>query len=91
MNARYSFMVFELDHYNVCPNEKFIKLAFSITMVFTVEHKTFFIESYFQNGTKVGGIWVYLVQNYIEEFPNFAINHIQFKKTLDTAGVLRKR
>jgi hypothetical protein len=60
-------------------------------MVFTVEHKTFFIESYFQNSTKVGGIWVYLVQNYIEEFPNFAINHIQFKKTLDTAGVLRKR
>jgi hypothetical protein len=36
---------------------------FYLTMVFTVEHKTFLIESYFRNDTKVGGVWVYSLQN----------------------------
>ncbi|CAH1367790.1 unnamed protein product, partial [Tenebrio molitor] len=32
-------------------------------LVFTLEQKTFFIESYFRNGLKVNGSWVYSVQN----------------------------
>ncbi|CAH1375902.1 unnamed protein product, partial [Tenebrio molitor] len=32
-------------------------------IVFTVEHKTFLIESYFRNGTNVERVWIYSVQN----------------------------
>jgi hypothetical protein len=41
---------------------------FYLTMIFTVKYKPLLMESYFRNGTKVGGVWVYSVQNCIEEF-----------------------
>jgi hypothetical protein len=69
---------------------------FYLTMVFTVEHKTFLIESSFRNGTKIGRVWVYSVQNCIEKFqtkfPNFAVDYIQFKTELfhGTGSVLQK-
>jgi hypothetical protein len=33
-----------------------------------MEHKSFLIVRYFRNGTNFGRVWVYLVQNCIEEF-----------------------
>jgi hypothetical protein len=71
-------------------------------MVFTVDIKLFLTESYFRNGTKIGGVGVYSMQNCIEkfqaEFPNSGVDYIQFKKTLDravnlfhrTGSILRK-
>jgi hypothetical protein len=54
-----------------------------------VEHKIFLIESYFRNDTKVEEVWIYSVQNCLEEFQaefqNFAMDYMQFNKTLDTA------
>jgi hypothetical protein len=37
-------------------------------LVFTLEQKTFLIESYFLKGLKVNGSWIYSVQNCLEEF-----------------------
>jgi hypothetical protein len=40
----------------------------SSLLVFTLEQKTFLIESYFLKGLKVNGSWIYSVQNCLEEF-----------------------
>jgi hypothetical protein len=37
---------------------------FYFKMVFSVEHETFLIESYFPNGTKVGGVWLFAAKLY---------------------------
>jgi hypothetical protein len=58
--------------------------------MFTLEQKTFFIESYFRNGLKVNGSWIYSVQNcleeFIAEFPKkyiFFLNVIVDRKTFE--------
>jgi hypothetical protein len=53
-------------------------------MVFTVKHNIFLIESYFRNDTKVEGVWIYSVQNCLEEFqaefPNFTVDYMHLTK-----------
>jgi hypothetical protein len=55
-------------------------------LVFTLEQKTFLIESYFRNGLKVNGSWIYSVQNcleeFIAEFPNVIVNRKTFEDNL---------
>ncbi|RZC40620.1 hypothetical protein BDFB_015163, partial [Asbolus verrucosus] len=52
-------------------------------MVYTLEQKTFLVESYFRNGTKVDGVWTYSVQNCMEEFrtefPEVVLVYRQFQ------------
>jgi hypothetical protein len=54
--------------------------------VFTLEQKTFLIESYFRNGLKVNGSWIYSVQNcleeFIAEFPNVIVDRKTFENNL---------
>lgn len=71
-------------------------------MEFTIEQKTFLIESYFRNGHRVNGEWVYSVELCLEEFrvqfPNAAVEYHIFKSCLtrcvqkfrETGSVLRK-
>jgi hypothetical protein len=71
--------------------------------VFTLEHKTFLIESYFRNGLKVNGSWIYSVQNcleeFIAEFPNVIVNRKTFEDNLsrcvklfgETGSVYRRK
>ncbi|KAL1498412.1 hypothetical protein ABEB36_009218 [Hypothenemus hampei] len=55
-------------------------------MVFTNEQKTFMIETYFRNGHQVNGEWVYEIQpcfrEFREQFPEFAVDELNFTKTL---------
>jgi hypothetical protein len=57
-------------------------------LVFTLEQKTFLIESYFRNrnGLKVNGSWIYSVQNcleeFIAEFPNVFVDGKTFEDNL---------
>jgi hypothetical protein len=59
-----------------------------VRMAYSSEHKAFMVESYFRNGNKIDGVWRYSVEDcmteFQEQFPNFAIDYMQFKKTLDT-------
>jgi hypothetical protein len=56
-------------------------------LVFTLEQKTFLIESYFRNrnGFKVNGSRIYSIQNcleeFISEFPNVVVDGKPSKKT----------
>jgi hypothetical protein len=55
-------------------------------VLFTLEQKTFLIESYFRNGLKVNGSWIYSVQNcleeFIAEFPNVIVDGVKlFRET----------
>jgi hypothetical protein len=73
--------------------------------VFTLEQKTFLIESYFRNrnGLKVNDSWIYSVQNcleeFIAEFPNVIVNRKTFEDNLsrcvklfgETGGVYRRK
>jgi hypothetical protein len=71
--------------------------------VFTLEHKRFLIESYFRNGLKVNGSWIYSVQNclkeFIAEFPNVIVDRKTFEDNLsrcvklfrETGGVYRRK
>jgi hypothetical protein len=71
--------------------------------VFTLEQKTFLIESYFRNGLKVNGSWIYSVQNCLEEFIAEFLNVIVDRKTFEdnlsrcvklfreTGGVYRRK
>lgn len=58
-------------------------------MVFTVEQKTFMIESYFRNGSRVNGAWTYSVPLCLEEFrlqfPHIALEYQQFRDSLSHA------
>jgi hypothetical protein len=74
-------------------------------VLLTLEQKTFLIESYFRNGLKVNGSWIYFVQNcfeeFIVEFPNVIVD--RKRKTLEnnlsrciklfreTGGVYRRK
>jgi hypothetical protein len=72
-------------------------------LVFTLEQKTFLIESYFRNGFKVNGSWIYSVQNcleeFIAEFPNVIVNRKTFednqsrcvKLFRETGGVYQRK
>ena len=46
----------------------------------------FLVQSYYRSSVKVGGEWIYSVQARVKEFqnefPNVAIDHMQFNKTL---------
>ncbi|RZC35236.1 hypothetical protein BDFB_009778 [Asbolus verrucosus] len=50
-------------------------------MVYSVEQKTFMLESYFRNAWKINGQWSYLLQGCIDEFqdeiPHVVIVHKQ--------------
>jgi hypothetical protein len=71
--------------------------------VFTLEQKTFYIESYFRNGLKVNGSWIYSVQNcleeFIAEFPNVIVDRKTFEDNLrrcvkffrETGGAYRRK
>jgi hypothetical protein len=73
--------------------------------VFTLEQKTFSIESYFRNanGLKVNGSWIYSIQNcleeFIAEFLNVIVDRKSFENNLsrcvklfrETGGVYRRR
>jgi hypothetical protein len=71
--------------------------------VFTLEQKTFLIESYFRNGLKVNGSWIYSVQNcledFITEFANVIVDRKTFEDNLrrcvklfrETGGVYRRK
>jgi hypothetical protein len=59
---------------------------FTVLLVFTLEQKTFLIESYFRNGLKVNGSWIYSVQNCLEEFIAEFLNVTVDWKTFE-AGV----
>jgi hypothetical protein len=55
-------------------------------VLLTLEQKTFLIESYFRNGLKVNGSWIYSVQNcleeFIAEFPNVIVDGVKlFRET----------
>ncbi|RZC40597.1 hypothetical protein BDFB_014950 [Asbolus verrucosus] len=39
-------------------------------MTFSQEQKTFMIESYFRNGCKIDGEWIYNIPDCFEEFRN---------------------
>ena len=56
-------------------------------MAYSLEHKVFLVQSYYRNGVKVDGKWTYSLQDCMEEFriefPNIAIDYMQFKKNLD--------
>jgi hypothetical protein len=54
--------------------------------VFTLQQKTFLIESYFCNGLKVNDSWIYSVQNCLEEFIAEFPNVIVDRKTLKITG-----
>jgi hypothetical protein len=62
-------------------------------MVFTLVQKTFLIESYFRNGLKVNGSWIYSVQNcleeFIAEFPNVIVDGVKLFR--ETGGVYRRK
>jgi hypothetical protein len=68
-------------------------------LVLTLEQKTFLIESYFRNGLKVNGSWIYSVQNCLEEFPNVIVDRKTFEDNLsrcvklfrETGGVYRRK
>jgi hypothetical protein len=51
--------------------------------VFTLEQKTFLIESYFCKGLKVNGSWIYSVQNCLEEFIAEFLNVIVDRKIFE--------
>ncbi|KAL1516429.1 hypothetical protein ABEB36_000347 [Hypothenemus hampei] len=55
-------------------------------MVFTMEQKTFMLESYFRNGNKINGVWTYSLQLCMEEFriefPNVTLDYTQFRQSL---------
>jgi hypothetical protein len=71
--------------------------------VFTLEQKTFSIESYFRNGLKVNGSWIYSIQNCLEEFIAKFLNVIVDRKSFEnnlsrcvklfreTGGVYRRK
>jgi hypothetical protein len=71
--------------------------------VFTLEQKTFLIESYFRNGLKVNSSWIYSVQNCLEEFnaefPNVIVDRKPSETNLsrcvklfrETGGVYRRK
>jgi hypothetical protein len=71
--------------------------------VFTLEQKTFLIESYFRNGLIVNGSWIYSLQNcleeFIAEFLNVIVDREIFEDNLsrcvklfrETGGVYRKK
>jgi hypothetical protein len=52
-------------------------------LVFTLEQKTFSIESYFRNGLKVNGSWIYSIQNCLEEFIAEFLNVIVDRKSFE--------
>ncbi|RZC36811.1 hypothetical protein BDFB_013083, partial [Asbolus verrucosus] len=72
-------------------------------VVYTLEQKTFLVESYFRNGTKVDGVWTYSVQNCMEEFRTEFLEVVlvyrQFQETVsrcikvfrETGNVTRKK
>jgi hypothetical protein len=76
---------------------------FTVLLVFTLEQKTFLIESYFRNGLKVNSSWIYSVQNCLEEFnaefPNVIVDRKPSKTNLsrcvklfrETGGVYRRK
>lgn len=55
-------------------------------MVFTIQHKSFMVESYFRNGSKIDGQWQYSLQDCLEEFrnefPNFIFDYDSFRHTV---------
>jgi uncharacterized protein involved in tolerance to divalent cations len=72
--------------------------------VFTLEQKRFLIKSYFRNGLKVNGSWIYSVQNCLEElhnpeFPNVIVDRKTLEDNLsrcvnlfhETEGVYRRK
>ena len=54
--------------------------------MFTLAEKTFLIKCYFRNGRKVNGIWIYSIDECIEDFrnnfSNAAFTHQQFTECL---------
>lgn len=76
--------------------------TFQFKMVFSTEHKTFMIETYFRNGRKVDGQWLYSLGNCLEEFqnefPNLEFDYDSFQHTVkhcvkvfrETGSVKRK-
>ena len=46
-------------------------------MAYSLEHKVFLVQNYYRNGVKDDGEWTQV------EFPNIAIDYMQFRKTLD--------
>jgi hypothetical protein len=52
-------------------------------LVFTLEQKTFLIESYFRDGLKVNGSWIYSLQNCLEEFIAEFLNVIVDRKIFE--------
>ncbi|XP_063919174.1 uncharacterized protein LOC135134425 [Zophobas morio] len=55
-------------------------------MAFTLEHKTFMIESYFRNGQKIDGQWQYSIPDtwteFKEQFPNNIVDYANFCNAL---------
>ncbi|RZB40389.1 HTH 29 domain containing protein, partial [Asbolus verrucosus] len=56
-------------------------------MVYSVEQKSFMIESYFRNGRKINDEWSYSIQDCLEEFrvefPTVAVDYKQFRECLN--------
>jgi hypothetical protein len=71
--------------------------------VFTLEQKTFLIESYFRNGLKANGSWIYfrtkLLKEFMAEFLNVNVDRKTFEDNLsrcvklfrETGGVYRRK
>jgi hypothetical protein len=55
-------------------------------VVFTLEQKTFLIESYFRDGLKMNGSWIYSVQNCFEDNLSRCV-----KLFRETGGVYRRK
>lgn len=55
-------------------------------MVFTIEHKTFMIESYFRNGVRENGEWIYsalpCLEEFRQQFPDIAVLEGDFYSAL---------
>jgi hypothetical protein len=70
----------ELSYFDICVQRVYCLL------VFTLEQKTFLIESYFRNGLKVNDSWTHSVQNcleeFIAEFPNVIVDRKTFEDNL---------
>lgn len=55
-------------------------------MAFTLEQKSFMVETYFRNGRKIDGVWVYsldhCLQDFQEEYPGVAFAPKNFKEAV---------
>jgi hypothetical protein len=89
----------ELLYFDICV-QRGLRLLFAGVHV---RAKRFLIESYFHNGLKVNGSWIYSIQNcleeFIAEFPNVIVNRKTFEDNLsrcvklfrETGGVYRRK